>query len=787
MSGHIQPGSQPPLQPIRSRQQIRNADRAVMLFVGFVITIATALAGVALFSGAAKAQDKPAAEETQVAFVRPGDMGTGGLLMPSKRPGLFVEAPRLSSKVHIDVSGPIARVTVSQQFKNPSDGWAEGIYVFPLPENSAVDTLRMKIGDREIEGIIKPRSEARKIYETAKSEGRKASLVEQERPNIFTNSVANIGPGETVIVTIQYQQTVEQNGGEFSLRYPMVVAPRYSPRPVAQTVDFSNSRSGWGTVDPVPDREAITPPVLDPRENAKINPVTLEVKLAAGFPLDTVTTPFHEMNVREEDDSTRILTLKNESVPADRDFELVWKAAGTAPNAALFRENVDGQDYVLAFVTPPSSLPADFVNPPREAIFVIDNSGSMAGESIVQAKQALETALRKLTPADRFNVIRFDNTMEMVFRTARRADGENLQTALRFVRSLEAEGGTEMLPALEAALSGGVVPASGEQHVRQVVFITDGAIGNEQQLFDVIGRDRGNSRVFTIGIGSAPNSHFMRRAAEIGRGTFTHIGSVNQVAEKMNEFLARLENPVMTNLAVDGAELSDASPDPLPDLYEGEPVVLAAKIDDPDSVIEITGDFAGKPWAVSMDVANAAKGEGVAKLWARRKIASLEASRSFGGRLEAVDQKIEKVALEHHLVSRLTSLVAVDVTQSRPDGEYLTSKKVPLNLPEGWDPEAMFDEAEEAAAAPVTRSFARQTASLMQARPAAEAPQVRGLQLVQIQQPQNQVALPPTATNADRNLMIGLFLIFLAAMLVVVDRLVPVRTGRHSDRRFDIG
>ncbi len=322
-------------------------------------------------------------------LVTPNDMNMGSLLMPSTEPGRYVEAPRLKTDVDIDISGPIARVRVTQRFVNPGKGWVEGIYVFPLPENSAVDGLKLQVGDRFIEGIIKKREEARQIYEKAKREGKKAALLEQQRPNIFTNAVANIGPGETVIVQIEYQQTIKQSSGEFSLRFPMVVAPRYSSRPVVQNVRF-DGQSGWGKVnDPVPDRESISAPVLDPETNAKINPISLSVRLAAGFPLATVVSQFHKMVEKQLDDATRILTLDAGEVPADRDFELTWKAKGETPTAALFTENIEGTPYILAYITPPSIDVSKLPKINRETIFIIDNSGSMGGTSMVQAKQAL--------------------------------------------------------------------------------------------------------------------------------------------------------------------------------------------------------------------------------------------------------------------------------------------------------------------------------------------------------------------------------------------------------------
>ncbi len=703
-------------------------------------------------------------------FVRPNDMNSGGLLLPSKRPGYYVQAPRLATDVKIDISGPIVRTIVSQRFENPSDSYVEGIYVFPLPENSAVDTLKMQIGKRYIEGKIKPRIEARKIYEKAKRDGKKASLLEQQRPNIFTNAVANIGPGEAIIVQIEYQQTIKQSSGLFSLRFPMVVAPRYNPQPITHTVDFKsdhNSASGWGVVDPVPDHDKITPPVLDPASNAKINPVTMRISLAAGFPLGEVKSVYHTMKITRQDEATRTLVLSNETIPADRDFELTWKAKGSAPNAALFKESIDGKDYILAFITPPALKSQDQSVKPREAIFVIDNSGSMAGESLVQAKLALANALSRLSPGDKFNIVRFDDTYELVFPSAVTADRENISRALRFVSALEADGGTEMLPALRAAL---IDTKSGDTtRIRQVIFITDGAIGNEQQLFDAIASGRGRSRVFTIGIGSAPNSFFMHRAAEIGRGTFAHIGAINEVTERMTAFLKKLENPVLTGLKaeVKGGKLSSVTPDPLPDLYSGEPVILAATMKNAGGTLTITGDYGNQPWQISMNLANATRGKGIGKLWARRKIASLEASRSRGENSKRLDQQIETTALNHHLVSRLTSLVAVDISKSRPEGNKQVTKEIPTNLPRDWEFDKVFGEVgQNAPTLQKTRVLQkksyRMTAQLMAA---ATNPDAAKTVARNNQQP---VILPQTATRADRNIILGALLILLASMLTMI-------------------
>ena len=360
----------------------------------------------------------------------------------------------------------------------------------------------------------------------------------------------------------------------------MVVAPRYNPAPVVQSVDFRPDSGGWGSAksDPVPDRDRISPEVLDPATNAPVNPTRITVRLQAGFPLGEIKSHHHAIKTEKPDASTSIIRLAEGPVPADRDFELTWKpVAEKAPSVGLFRERVGDSDYLLAFVTPPSIEQAQQKPLPREVIFVIDNSGSMGGVSIIQAKASLIYALGRLQPNDRFNVIRFDHTMDVLFPAAVPADREHIGRATSFVDALQANGGTEMVPALRAALSDNASDAS---YVRQVVFLTDGAIGNEQQLFETINALRGRSRIFMVGIGSAPNTYLMTRAAELGRGTFTHIGSVEQVEDRMRGLFAKLENPAVTNLT---AKFSDAAADitpvAIPDVYRDEPLVLAAKLD----------------------------------------------------------------------------------------------------------------------------------------------------------------------------------------------------------------
>ena len=495
------------------------------------------------------------------ALAMPASPGTGSLILRMPDEGAApVEAPLLKTDIAVEVSGPTARAVVTQAFRNTTRGWVEGTYVFPLPEDAAVDGMTLVVGDRVVVADIAERAAARRAYETARAEGRTAALTEQERPNVFTNAVANIGPGETVLVRITYQQTVPVSGGRSTLRLPLVVAPRYNPAPAE--VDLVSERPA--AADPVPDRSRITPPVLDPERHAPVNPVTVSVHLQAGFPLADVASATHAIRVDETGPDERRIVLADGAVPADRDLELTWAArSGEAPAVGLFRERIGDETYLLALVSPPQGAVQQ--RRPRDVTFVIDNSGSMAGASMRQAKAGLLAALARLDGADRFNVIRFDDTMDMLFPESVPADPAHLQTAETFVSGLEARGGTEMLAPLQAALRD-ADPAATDR-VRQIVFLTDGAIGNEDQIFKAIAGGLGRSRLFMVGIGSAPNGHLMRHAAELGRGSFTAISTIDQVADRMRTLFSKLESPALTDLtATFSAGAAEVTPSPLPDL-----------------------------------------------------------------------------------------------------------------------------------------------------------------------------------------------------------------------------
>ena len=640
------------------------------------------------------------------------DMQQGSLLFHTEQRDFYSIAPTVDTDVEMKISGLVVRTRVTQVFNNPDDDWVEGVYVFPLPENAAVDHMRMKIGERVVEGEIRERQQAKKIYRQAKRESKKAALIEQERPNLFTSSVANIGPYESITVEIQYQQTVKyeqlHGEGKFELRFPLTMTPRYIPgTPVPRTLiqqamqqkqdwqplhvadhkehidSFPNT--GWALdTDIVPDASRITPPVLIPYdvEQPSTNPVSIKVELNAGFPINRVNSPYHKIYTTNTDYGKALIQLVKGSVPSNRDFSLSWTIdSGYSPKAALFSDEVDGEMYNLIMVMPPTDGIEGSQPLAREVIYIIDTSGSMGGTSIVQAKAALMMALQRLRSIDKFNVVQFNSVTSALFSQPQVADSANLSSAIRYVDSLYATGGTEMYPAINMALN----QVYDEQYVRQIIFLTDGSVGNETQLFELIEKQLGNSRLFTVGIGSAPNSFFMSRAAEFGRGTYTYISDTNEVQTKMQELFTKLETPVLTDINIslpDEIEM-EIWPKRIPDLYLGEPVVIVAKTGGFKGNIKISGQRTRTLWEVELPLTGGQQGNGVAPLWARAKIKALMDSLITGAKEENVKKEIVKVALQHHLVSKYTSLVAVDKTPARALDTPLNKKAVPNNLPHG--------------------------------------------------------------------------------------------------------
>lgn len=595
--------------------------------------------------------------------------GTLALLLEDRA----VEAPILSAEFDVEISGMIGRTRVRQRFRNPTEHWVEAIYLYPLPAGAAVDRLSLAIGDRRIDGEIRERARAHETYREAKREGRAASLVEQKRSNLYTTSIANIGPGTTVYIDIEYQQTLSFDAGEFSLRIPLVAGPRYRPTTL-RTVGGEIVMPGAASV-------ARITPQLRPPGTAPGNGVAIRVRLDAGFPLADLRSLYHRVEQRASADNVYSIVLSDDSVPADRDFVLRWRARPEAvPRAAVFRERTNGHDYAMLMLVPPEGTDERVL--PRDLVFVIDTSGSMDGTSIEQARDALVFALERLRPDDRFNIIRFATSTELLFPEPVAATSSQIQTAIGYVRGLRSRGGTEMFPALNAALR--QFRFSSERRVRQVVFITDGNVANEDVLFDLITAAPVDARLFTVGIGSAPNAYFMTGAARHGRGSYVYIGDISEVGDKMSALFSKIERPVLSDVTIgwpDEAGL-EFYPERVGDLFAGEPLLISVRGKLPPE-IRVSGIVAGADWSETLPL-RGERSPGVAVNWARARIRHLLGQRHRAAPGDPVYDAVVATALEHQQVSPYTSLVAVDRAPLRPSENRLESTVVPLNLPAGW-------------------------------------------------------------------------------------------------------
>jgi len=598
----------------------------------------------------------------RVETARAQDAGEWGLTLAPG--GQARTALALETTLHAEVTGLLARVHVVQSFRNDSDEWVEGTYRFPLPDGAAVDRLYVKVGERVLEGVIEERDTARRVYQQARDEGRAASLVSQERTNQFRTQLANIGPGEEVHVMIAYLANVDYRDGAFRLRLPTTFTPRWG----------AEAQPATGAPAPRPSFTALG--------GAPDHRLSLEVDLAAGLPLASVESLHHDVDIESGEAGYRV-TLLDPDARSDRDFELRWTPEfGDLPQPVLSTWS-DGRDvYAQLMLVPPRD---QALTPrPREVVFVIDTSGSMAGESLAQAQAALHQGLEALNVGDRFNLVQFNSVTEPLFAGAVAATPGNRARARSWINALQADGGTDMAPALREALRGGKEDAGRDvRTVRQVVFITDGSVGNERALLREIAERLGDSRLFTVAIGAAPNGWFMRKAAEIGRGHHTHIGRQEDVVDTMTALWDHIRVPAVSDVCVDWGPGAEAYPEVIPDLYAGQPLWAVARLPRQPEAVRLCGQLEGRPWGVEAWPETVSGRETLATLWARRKVEALQDSVMFGANPDHMRAEITAVALEHGLLTPYTSLVAVDRTPSRPASERLARSDVPSLLPAG--------------------------------------------------------------------------------------------------------
>lgn len=575
-------------------------------------------------------------------------------------------AEALSTNIEMSVSGPILRAKVTQTFHNTSQVWLEGKYTFPLPELAVVDQLNMVIGDRVVKGEIKEKHAAKKAYNKARANGQRTSLLSHHRTNTFTSSVANIAPQEKVSVEFEYQQVLDFKDHQYNLRFPMVTTPQFTPPRMLENKAFVAPVDAYRSATEKPG-----------------NPISINIDLKPGVPIELPSSTSHPISSQRLDEAHYSISLKGDAKLSNRDFILSWKLKPSSkPVVSVLREDVGDASYGLMMIMPPQASSNETRTTPRELIWVLDISGSMEGESIEQARSAMLKAISTLNPEDYFNIISFNTQARTLFPNSRIAHTDNLNLARQKILALEAEGGTDMRPALDLALN----QTDHSDRLKQVIFVTDGAVSNEAELFSIIHSNLGEARLFTVGIGSAPNSYFMRKAALAGRGSFTYISQPQEVNNKITQLLHTLETPALTDLGIDlNTPTASVLPQVLPDVYRGEPVYIAFKADSFPNYIELSGKLDGRISSLRLPLQSPLQHQGIAVEWARRKISELVDQHPTADktRKEALRSEVIDLAIEHHQVSQFTSLVAVDQYAERAGGT-LNSKRIPANKPKGW-------------------------------------------------------------------------------------------------------
>ena len=610
---------------------------------------------------------------------------TAGSLMVGGPDGqLKGQCPLKHTSVKAEISGFLSRVVVTQNFENPFKEKIEAVYVFPLPQNAAVDDMTMVVGERVVRGKILPREEAQAVYEAARASGQVASLLDQERPNIFTQSVANILPGEKIKITISYVETLKYDNGAYEFDFPMVVAPRYVPGAATSQKVGNNFAPN---TDQVPDAKRITPRPV-PMGTRAGHDISLDITLDAGMAIDSVDSKTHQVSIERPNLSSAKIKLKDLDTIPNKDFILRFDVSGSAIRDAVITHRLDKGGFFTMILQPPDRVTVEDVTP-KELVFVLDTSGSMSGFPIEKAKETMKLALTNLYPSDTFNLITFSGDTHILFDQPVPATPENLQKAQAFLASRQGRGGTEMMTAIKAALE----PSDKQDHVRIVCFLTDGLVGNDMAIIDEV-KKHPNARVFAFGIGNSVNRFLLDEISEQGRGEVQYVGLNEDGSAAARRFHERVRNPLLTDISVewDGLSVSDVYPQKIPDLFSAKPVVLTGRyLNSGNGTLRLKGKMAGNDFVREIPVSfpeNDARHDVLPALWARQRIGDLMTQDYTGIQQQTsrsdLKETITQLGVEYRLMTQFTSFVAVE-EMVVTDGGKPRRIDVPIEAPEGMN------------------------------------------------------------------------------------------------------
>lgn len=571
--------------------------------------------------------------------------------------------PLQETAVDARISGVIAAVTVTQKYRNTGEQPLHAAYVFPASTRAAVHALTMKIGERTIQAEVMPREAAKTAFETAKKEGKSASLLEQQRPNVFTMKVANILPGDAIEVRLEYTEFLTPTEGIYEFVFPTVVGPRYSNQPAAtadesdqwvQNPYFKAERS-WG--------EAAE------KNAAHLPAFHLSARLDSGLPIQEITSPSHRTDIAWEGKcSARVEISPQETIGGNRDFILRYRLAGNGILSGLMLYRGEKENFFLLMVQPPARVqPADI--PPREYIFVVDVSGSMNGFPLNTSKALMNNLLRKLRPVDRFNILLFEGESRLLAPNSLPATPENIDRAAAWVTAQEGGGGTEMLQALKRAFA---LPNDAGLS-RQIVIATDGYVSFEADVFRFVRANLNQAGFFAFGIGESVNRYLIEGMARAGYGEAFVVTNAAEAERQAARFVEYIQSPVLTGIQVtyDGFRATQVEPGAIPDLFASRPLVIFGKWEgEARGTITVKGRGGSGEYRQTFDAAEVAPREShspLRYLWARTRIAALS-DHCFVGNPEENREEIVRLGLAYNLLTRFTSFVAVDKTVRNPGG-----------------------------------------------------------------------------------------------------------------------
>ena len=628
----------------------------------------------------------------------------GGLFVKTQNTATEQVLTLKHTEVKAKIAGNISRVEVVQKFENPFPESLEAVYVFPLPDEAAVDDMEIKIGDRIIKADIKRRDEALKIYQKAREQGRTAGLLEQERDNIFTQSLANIKPGEKIEVTIRYTESLKFAGGDYEFVFPTVVGPRY----------ISQNTS---------DADRINSPLLPPGTRSGRD-IAVSVEIDAGVAIvGDVRSTSHQITTDRSGNIVRVQLANSDTIP-NKDLILRYRVAGENTQATVLTQSDQRGGHFAAYLIPAFNYKTNEIVP-KDVVFLMDTSGSQQGEPLAKSKELMRRFIQGLNPNDTFTIIDFANTAQALSATPLANTADNRQSAINYIDRLQANGGTELLNGIQAVMK---FPAAPTERLRSIVLITDGYIGNEKEVLALVQQSlKPGNRLYSFGVGSSVNRFLLNRLAQVGRGTSQVIRQDEPSAEAAEKFFRQINSPVLTNIQISWegmGEKPEIYPIAPPDLFTAQPLVLFGKKSDrTNGQLRIRGTQAGGKAYEQILPVNFAQSGGrqrestsaaaivtdfgnpaVAQLWGRWRIKDLM-NQMFGGETPSLVEAVTNTALAYHLLSEYTAFVAVsEEVRVEPDGTR-RRVQVPVELPQGVSYEGIVPAQEREQTRGGTRNF----------------------------------------------------------------------------------